>query len=278
MTSLLDKLNLRPAERRLVVVVALVVIAALYAFFIWPQFAAWKKLNQRKGDLEMALQRFQKEIARTTEYKKDLVALKEKGTPVDAEAQALDMVRYVNSQAAIAGVTISSYTTAKGASTSGGKTNAFFEEQTGNIQFVAEETALVNFLFALGSGNSLIRVSSMTLSPDPARLKLMGSMTLVTSYPKKAAAKAAAATTPAPGTKPITPAGPKTPGSTAPKSISAALSGSAKPGATNAAPATNWWGTVKGWFSSSPASPATNASVKATNTTDKPAPAPTKKS
>ena len=88
--------------------------------------------------------------------------LKEKGTAVDSEAQALDMQRAVTTMAAMNSVFVSSYAPGKGPASSGGKTNSFFEETTGTIQYSAEETALVNFLYALSSGNSLIRVSSMT--------------------------------------------------------------------------------------------------------------------
>ena len=55
-----------------------------------------------------------------------------------------------------------------------------------------EEKSLVDFLYSLGVGGSLIRVRSMTLSPDPVRQKLQGSLTLVASYAKKAPPKIAA--------------------------------------------------------------------------------------
>lgn len=259
MTTLLDKLNLRPAERRLVVVIALVVIAVLYFWFIWPQFSEWNKLHHRKEEIIQALQRYQREIDKTSTYQSGLRKLKEKGEVVDAEAQALAMQRTVNSQAAMSGVSITGYTPGKGPANSGGKTNAFFEEQTGTISFVAEENALVNFLFALSSGNSLIRVSSMTINPEATRMKLMGNMTLVASYPKRAAAKSAApAATPAgPGPKPSGGA----PGS---KSITAAVAAANKPAVTNAPPSQSWWGKVKGVFSSS-APPAAPAAGKTTN-------------
>ena len=268
MTSYLDKLNLRPGERRLVVIVALVVIGFLYFFFVWPEFAEWNKLQRRKLDIETDRRRFQREIDKTTAYQTELRKLKEKGTAVDSEAQALDMQRAVTTMAAMNSVFVSSYAPGKGPASSGGKTNSFFEETTGTIQYSAEETALVNFLYALSSGNSLIRVSSMTLQPElPGRFKLMGSMTLVASYPKKPAQKAAPAATPGtPAAKPV-PAAAKSPGAT-PKSISAAMSAATKPGATNAPASASWWGKVKGWFSSSASG--TNAPAKKPAATNAP--------
>jgi len=264
MTSLLGKLNLRPNELRLVVVVSSVVIAVLYFLFVWPQFAEWQKLQQKKTDLKKALAGFQKEIQKTAQYQKDLAALKEKGEAVDAEAQALEMQRFVTSQAALNGVSLGGYTPGRGAASGSGKTNAWFEEQSGSINFTAEESALVNFLYALSSGKSLIRVSSMTLNTDPSRMRLMGNLTLVASYPKKAPLKGAAG--------PAKP-GPMPPGlAPAPKSISAAVSATARSGVTNKPASVSWWGKVKSIFSSSKS---TNALVRATNAPVKKTPAPT---
>jgi hypothetical protein len=248
MSAFIHKLNLRPGELRLVVGVAAVVTILLYAIFVYPQFKEWNALQKKKQDLEVALQRFQKEIDREATYRRDRAKLEEKGARVDTEAQALELSRTVNSQAAQHGVTINGYTPGRGPSSSGSKTNSFFEEQTGTINFLAEESALVNFLYALSSGNSLIRVSSMTLNPDPSRMKLMGNITLVASY-KKAPSKAALPGAPPPAAAATVkqPAGP----GTGPKSISAAVSASTKPAATNQPPSASWWTRLKNVFHSS---------------------------
>jgi hypothetical protein len=265
MTTFLDKLNLRPGERRLVIGAAVVVLGFLYAWFVYPRFAEWQKLDKKREDLESTLARYQKEITRTAEYQKGLAELKKRGNPVDAEKQAIEMQRTITSQAAMNGVGINGYTAGRGPATTGGKTNAFFEEQTGTITFVAEENALVNFLYALSSGESLIRVASMTINPDPSRMRLMGNITLVASYPKRAASKEASPAAPRP-TAPVA-TGPKPPGTqTGPKSISAALAAGNKPPATNAPTSPSWWSKVTGWFSkpTAPAQPAaTNAPTRA---------------
>ena len=249
MTSWLDKLNLRPNELRLVVVVASVVIAVLYFWFIWPQFGEWNNLQKKRGDLEKALRDYQKEIEKTPIYKKQLDELQRKGARVESEAQALELQRIVTSMAAVHGVQVIGYTAGRGAVNMAGKTNAWFEEQTGTVNIMAEESGLVNFLFALSSGDSLIRASSMTLNPDPSRLKLIGNITIVASYPKKAPPKIAAppvASGPSPAAG-VKPAGP----STGPKSISQAVSASAKSGVgTNKPPASSWWNKVKNIFGS----------------------------
>src|SRR5436190_2066563 len=75
-----------------------------------------------------------------------------------------------------------------------GKTNAFIEEQSVVISVNTVETNLVDFMYSLCSENSLIRVRSMTLQPEPARFRLQGSMTLVESFQRKPPARAAATT------------------------------------------------------------------------------------
>lgn len=276
MTSILDKLNLRPGERRLVVVVALVVFVLLNLMFVWPQFKEWSRLQKRKDQLRQDTHRFQKEIAQVPAYKKQLAELKKKGVQVADEKQALELQRQVTSLAAMHNVQINSYTPAiRSSSSSGGKTNQFFEEQSGTINFVAEEEDLVNFLYTLSSGDSLIRVRSMTLNPDPTRMKLMGNITLVASYPKSAPPRPTpVAASPPTRPSPAAIAAAKARGDTSgPTSISAAVAAKARPAATNAPPKESWWTKVKKFFTKSsdesekkPATPAatTNAPAKKT--------------
>jgi len=262
MSTLQAKLNLRPAELRLVVVVAAVVSGLLYMLFVWPQFGEWKKLKNRKEDLQVTLARYQKEIERTALYQKELAALQQKGARVDPNAQSLDLQRTITSQALAHNVVINGYTAGKGAPGGLGRTNAFFEEQSGTINFLADEAALVNFLYALSSGDSLIRVADMTLNPDPSRMKLQGNIKFVASYHKKTASRPASSS-PAPAAAPAKQA---TPGTAAPKSIAAAAASATRPPpskSTNAA-AASIWTRVKGWFSRSTNAPARPA-VSPTN-------------
>ncbi len=185
--SLFDKLNLRPQERRLVVIVGLVVFFVLNLWLVWPQFSEWSKQKKRKGELEAMLLRFQNEIKKAPDYKKQLDDLERQGQAVLSEEQAVDLQKVVYSQAALVGIFPSGYE--PGSKSSTGRTNQFFEEQSGTITVLTEEKPLVDFLYNLGAGNSLIRVRSMNLVPDPTRMKLAGTITLVASYQKKAPPK-----------------------------------------------------------------------------------------
>ena len=202
--SLFDKLNLRPNERRLVIVVLIVVFIILNAIFVWPEFSKWGKIKARRVIAEGQIAQFERESANTKGYQMKMKDLETQGAAVASEEQAVKMSTTVNNQAALSGVQVNRYDPVRQTALSiGGKTNQFFEEQSGIINFVAEEKALVDFLHNLGTGGSLIRVRSMTLNPDPPRNKLQGNLTLVASYAKKAPPRAVApaATT---GAKPAT--------------------------------------------------------------------------
>ena len=210
--SLFDKLNLRPNERRLVIIVLIVVFIILNFIFVWPRFGDWGKIKARRTIADGLIAQYDRETANTKGYQMKMKDLETQGASVASEEQAVKLSTTVQNQAALSGVQVNRYDPVRQTALSiGGKTNQFFEEQSGIINFVAEEKALVDFLYSLGTGGSLIRVRSMTLNPDPPRNKLQGNLTLVASYAKKApvrsaatGAKPATATT-APAAKPASP-------------------------------------------------------------------------
>ena len=190
MSSFFDKLNLRPGERRLVIIVAIVVFILLNAFFVWPHFGDWGKLQKRQRDADGLLRAYQAEVDKTSLYQRQLAELEKQGATVASEDQALKLANTVAQQAALSGVQQGGYTAIR--QTAGAKPNQFFEEQSGSMPFTAEEKQLVDFLYNLGVGGSLIRVRSMNIGPEvPARMKLQGRLDLVESFQKKPAARTA---------------------------------------------------------------------------------------
>jgi hypothetical protein len=108
---------------------------------------------------------------------------------------------------------------------SASKDTNFFDEQIVIVDLTAKEEGFVNFLYALGSSDSMIRVRDMSrLRLDNSGQNLSASVTFVASFQKKPKAAAPAgpaskATESKPGAKasggaPATPA----PGSAKPKS------------------------------------------------------------
>jgi hypothetical protein len=212
--STFDKLNLKPGERRLVIGVIIAVFIILNWLFVWPKFSEWGKIKARRQVAQAQIDQYDREIRNTKTYQLELAKLKEQGAEVATEEQAVKLSTTVNNQAALSGVGVNRYDPQRPTSalSSAGKTNQFFEEQSGVVNVTTEEKNLVDFLYHLGVGGSMIRVRSMTLNPDPQRQKLQGNITLVATYQKKAPPRAVAATTtparPAPtssGAKPSSP-------------------------------------------------------------------------
>lgn len=205
MTSVFDKLNLRPQERRLVVIVGVVVFIVLNFVFVFPNFGAYGKLQQRTSDARKKLDLYNSEIKKQSAYRKDIETLQGQGMYVSDETKALTLASDINSQALLCGVSVPSITPMPRSGT-GGKTNAFFEEQSVALNFNSGEKELVDFLYRLADKALLIRARTMQISPDPTRMRLQGQMTLVKSFQRKPPVKAApsaptsSASKPAPAT------------------------------------------------------------------------------
>jgi hypothetical protein len=185
MSSFLDKLNLKPQERRLLVIVAIVVFVVINIWFVFPVFGELGKTQQRIRDRKFALAQFELEMARETGYQSELAKLEALGYEIPLESQTLAFSREVQDKAVLSGVNLRSST--PGTRGTMLRTNEFFQEQTLVISVAnTREKELVNFLYSLGKDNSLTRVSSMMIRPDPSKIYLAGNMTLVKSFQKQA--------------------------------------------------------------------------------------------
>jgi Tfp pilus assembly protein PilO len=172
--------HLRPLERRLAVGVLVVVIVVLNAWKIWPHFSDWGNLQRREADARRKLALYQETIKHTSEYQVQVKALEGQGEFVAPEDQAINFMRTIQAQSAASGVTVVSY------SRSTMNTNQFFMEQKQNINAIATDEQLVDFLYKLGSGASMVRVRDLELQPDNARQHLNANIRLVASYQKSA--------------------------------------------------------------------------------------------
>src|SRR5580765_3408595 len=108
MTRLLDKLNLRPQERRLVIFVAVVVFVALNWFFVKPYFGELGRLKKAMKTADDNIARFSAEIQKKSTYEKQIAQLSSEGGQVATQDQATSLIRDLNTQAGNAGVNIQS--------------------------------------------------------------------------------------------------------------------------------------------------------------------------
>jgi Tfp pilus assembly protein PilO len=178
--------QLRPLERRLVVGVAVVLLIVLNWAFIWPHFSDWDNLQGRLDDASRKLKNYQAALAQVPALQKQVKTFESQGEFVAPEDQSIDLMRTIQSQAAASGFGIANFSHAMM------QTNQFFVEQIQNITVQATEAQLVDFLYKLGSGSSMIRVRDLTMQPDPPRQRLSADIKLVASYQKNPTTTSAA--------------------------------------------------------------------------------------
>jgi Tfp pilus assembly protein PilO len=203
MTSYLDKLNLRPFEKRLVVGVAAVLFVVFNAWFVFPHFSDLSQTEARKADALKKMQKWQVEVDQIPKYRRmvaDIIGTSQDVAPEDQQYQFSSAIQMQQAQS---GVNITSF----GRPTT--STNEFFVKLTQTIGVQGGEDKLVDFLYSLAAGKSLIRVRGLTLHTDPPKLNLVASVTLVASYQKNPPKKTAPAVATAAGGRPASSAATK---------------------------------------------------------------------
>ncbi len=189
MNSFLDRLKLRPGEKRLVVFAAFVVFVVLNFFFVVPHFGDLGKTLVQKAATQKSLDTYQAEIKRRPEYEARRQQLEGSGESVLSADQDLKLINDIRNQATSSGVSILNQEQPR--EKTGGKPTDFFKELSVTIRVNTGDKELVDFLVKLGSGNSTIRVRNLTLNPDAGNTRLAGSLTLVASYQKEPVAQSA---------------------------------------------------------------------------------------
>src|SRR6185437_16131150 len=130
---------------------------------------------------------------------KEIEKYQKQGPLVPPEDQALRFVRLIQNQAAQSGVVPESIVPSRQV---GLTNNPFFVESDETMTLQSGEKQLVDFLYNLGAGTSLIRVKVMSVQPDPSHQRLTTRVTLVASYQRKAVAPAPARAAATPTAKP----------------------------------------------------------------------------
>lgn len=179
----LDRLNLQPPERRLVLAGFVLVAVVLNYWFIWPYFKELTPVNQESEKIEKQNARFLAEIGKKDSYERRRQELQKAGAEVIEAEQSSRVQSTIWTQASAHGVTVNRLNPS---TVRTGQTNQFFDEVALTLDFIAGEEELVNFLHALGSDESLIRVKDLTrLRLDPSQSKLSGQITVTASFLKK---------------------------------------------------------------------------------------------
>lgn len=180
--------SLRPFEKRVVVVVGTLVFIVLNIWVVLPHFSDWTKVQNRMEAARKKLAAYKTEIGKKQQYDNDIKKIEGDALSIPQEEQSVQFLRTVQMHATQSQIGIT------GTSKQQTRTNQFFLELSQTFSFAAGEQQLVDFLYNLGSSNSLIRVREMTLRPDQPRQALNASVKLVASYQKKPTTRAPAAT------------------------------------------------------------------------------------
>ena len=198
MNSYLSKLN--PSERRFVVGVGLVFFLIINIFFVWPHFSDWGTLKDKLATAQAKQDNYDKLFQQTNTLAREVERMERAGADVPAEEQSVQFLRTIQTQAWQNRVNIS----ATGRQLT--RTNQFFLDQIQTITLQSGEQELVDFLYNLGSGDSLVRVRDLSVRPDPGHHQLIANVTLVASFqknPKRRAPSPAPASAPKPAPKPM---------------------------------------------------------------------------
>src|SRR5262249_35191707 len=152
--------RLNPAERRFVIGVGVLFFVVINIFWVWPHFADWGNLKGRLGQGRDKMANYDNVIAKKPSIQREINQLVSDGFNVPPEDQSFQFLRTIQLQAAQSGLgppSMQRNTTS---------TNQFFIEQAQTVSVVAGEKQLVDFLYSLGSSNSLVRVRDLSLRPE----------------------------------------------------------------------------------------------------------------
>jgi hypothetical protein len=176
--------NLRPFEKRVVAGVATMLFVIFNLWFVWPHFSDLAKMKDRMEEAQKNLKIRQTAISQMAVYDAEINKVKHEGRDVPADDQVQQFSLAISDEMVRSGVTPQS----------SGKpiprTNQFFVEQSQTITVQSGEQQLVDFLFNLGSGTSLIRVRDLGLHPDAPHQQLAATIRLAESFQKTTTTKA----------------------------------------------------------------------------------------
>ena len=201
MSSMVDSLNLRPQEKRVIVVIAVAVFVILNLVLVFPHFKDYGNIQKELLNYRTTNANYSAAIAEDNDpvngSKRKLEKLEKSKGGAAGEFKEIALEETVTSEARANGLFIQSQNTVApqriGPTTQSDK---FFESQSTRIVVQATEDSLVKFLYDMGNDPAMIRVWELSLSPmDQNRYKLNASITLTADYQKTNASGATPAKT-----------------------------------------------------------------------------------
>lgn len=183
-----DQIQLRPQERRLLVLGAAILFVVLNLWFVWPHYGELGRVQNQIRGRERTLETFRTELDRRDGYLAQLQALEMDGVGVLDRDKDLTLLGTVQTELARSGISHS------GINTASGGTSEFFEQRTLSVNLnPTSPEALVRFLLSLATNQVVLRVKELDLKPDGTKTKLSGSVRIVASFQRETLVPTAAA-------------------------------------------------------------------------------------
>jgi type II secretory pathway component PulM len=184
----LDKLDLRPQEKRLVVIAAAILFLVLNLWFVWPHFKDLGRVQAEIAQHQRTLQRYRAELAHADELQRQLTQLERQGTAVLPEERYNTLITTIQNRARECGINWRNLTPLPKSQHT--QTNEFFEERTLTLDLnPTGPEELLRFLESIATNELVIRVRELELRPDTSQTRLQGYMRLVASFQKNPPAK-----------------------------------------------------------------------------------------
>ncbi len=196
MSAALDSLNLRPQEKRIIVIIAVVVFVVLNFVLVVPRFKEYGKIQKDLATTRQTIKNDNAFIEKDTNAGgiRDQVNKLQQQPDGAVSPKEIQLEQTVDAVARACGVFIvSRRNVALQSIGPASQSDKFFERQSINITAQATEDALVKFLYDVGNDPAMIRVWELQLNPyEPAqRFKLSASLTLIADYQKAVATNTA---------------------------------------------------------------------------------------
>lgn len=200
MLRLFDRLNMTPAERRLVVIIGAVAVIVLNYWIIWPRFSDFRTISDEIAEMERKRSRYELEIARRPVYEATLKKLQAEGSVLPPGEERIQFRSDMERMARDIGLFVPSWGEVLPERGAGASTNAFFESIGLTLSRVSgTEQQFVDFLYGVGSANSTIRVRELTLTPGNFDQRAQGKTNLIATIKLVASVQKAVPNLPATG-------------------------------------------------------------------------------
>jgi hypothetical protein len=190
MSTLAGSLNLRPQEKRIIAVIAVVFFVVLNLILVFPHFKDYSNIQGQLKKTESDIQADRRiiEFDNAPGGLKQHLSELQSGKGGSISSKEIQLQQTITDRARARGVFIQ---TISGVSTTpvvpGSLSDKFFESQSIRIDVLAAEDNLVKFLWDVGNDPAMIRVRELQLHPtDNNRYKLNAIITLTADYQKTA--------------------------------------------------------------------------------------------